>query len=173
MSLAALLFVLYRLNAPISDFSQTRSNLAKLLPLAGQFIEFLDNYSAEENRGIQKLGDEFINIRFENVSFGYIEGQNILNDVSFEIKKHEMVGIAGRSGSGKSTIFSLLNGYYVPKSGAIHINNMAPLAQIDMNNWRDHICTIDQQNYFFPLTIKENLHFVKLGPRRRNLRCYY
>ncbi|MFR3174601.1 MAG: energy-coupling factor ABC transporter ATP-binding protein, partial [Clostridium sp.] len=62
-------------------------------------------------------------LRLENISFGYSKEKEILHDVSFDIKKGEMVSIVGKNGAGKSTISKLICGFYKPTSGRILFKN--------------------------------------------------
>lgn len=63
-----------------------------------------------------------MHIGVENLSFYYKKGENILDHISFELKKGDFLGIIGKSGSGKSTLIKQLMGILKPKSGKIHIN---------------------------------------------------
>ena len=62
-------------------------------------------------------------LRLENISFGYSKEKEILHDVSFDIKKGEMVSIVGKNGAGKSTISKLICGFYKPTCGRILFKN--------------------------------------------------
>lgn len=79
----------------------------------------------EQHSGIKQI---IVNV-FKGIK-GY-ETQNVLNDVSFEIKKGEFFGIVGRNGSGKSTLLKLLAGIYLPSKGALQINgSLTPFIEL-------------------------------------------
>lgn len=84
-------------------------------------------------------------IIFKNVSFGYEKDKKILDNVSFVIKKDDKTALTGKSGSGKTTIISLLLKFYEPDSGEILINGIN-IKNISAFSIRKNICVI-QQNY--------------------------
>lgn len=94
-------------------------------------------------------------IEFKNVSFSYDEDL-VLDNVSFDIKPGERIGFVGASGSGKSTIFSLLTKLYTLKDGNILIDRK-PINNISTKSLRKHISLIPQNPYIFNFSIKDNL----------------
>ncbi len=102
------------------------------------------------------------NILFKNVSFHYQDRDaSVVDDLNFEIKAGEVVGIIGHSGSGKSTIFHLLTNLYRPDSGEIIVNGENIL---EKPSWwiRQHIGIVSQENVLFSSSIKDNIIYSKL-----------
>ncbi|MCL1935957.1 MAG: ABC transporter ATP-binding protein/permease [Defluviitaleaceae bacterium] len=99
-------------------------------------------------------------IIFENVSFGYDETKNILDGMSFQIKKGETIAILGRAGSGKSTLMHIFLRLYDYKSGSIKINGVE-LRNIKKETLRKKIGIVLQDSYLYSRTIKENLKMSK------------
>jgi len=97
-------------------------------------------------------------VRFENVSFEYVTGQPILNDVSFEVPAGKKVAIVGGSGSGKSTIVRLLYRFFDPQKGQILINNHN-LSDVTLESLRKSISIVPQDPILFNDTIFYNLHY--------------
>ena len=95
-------------------------------------------------------------IEFKNVFFKYEEDNPVLNDVSFNIHRGEKIGIVGESGNGKTTILSLIMGFYSINSGELLINQM-PIEQIDVFSLRRRIGVISQDVVIFEDTIRFNL----------------
>lgn len=97
------------------------------------------------------------NIKFDKVRFRYkIDNPEVIKDVSFEIKQGSIIGVVGRSGSGKSTISKLIQRLYIPESGKITIDDI----DISMVNplWlRTQIGVVLQENYMFSGTVSENI----------------
>ncbi|MDO4614491.1 MAG: ABC transporter ATP-binding protein [Lachnospiraceae bacterium] len=77
--------------------------------------------SKEPSGSAGAAGSDTPAVTFENVSFAYLEDKNVLDHVSFAIKRNENRTLVGRTGAGKSTIFRLILGLYEPKQGAVRI----------------------------------------------------
>ena len=99
------------------------------------------------------------NIQFKNVSFKY-DQTPVLKGINFEIKQNSTVGIVGKSGAGKSTIFNLISKLYTITDGEILIDRK------NINNYtestlRGNISVITQEPYIFNMSIKDNIKIVK------------
>ena len=112
--------------------------------------------------GDTPLKDKIKEIEFRNVSFEYSKEKKVLEDVSFKIEGTGIIGFVGKSGSGKSTIFSLLARFYNPTGGTILINDtdIATLAEDDV---RGSITPVLQDPYIFNDTVMNNLLFAHQG----------
>ena len=96
-------------------------------------------------------------VRFENITFSYpASHQAALNALSFEVNKGEKVAILGKTGSGKSTIFQLLNRHYDPTSGQILLAN-CNVADYPEATLRSHLVTLSQRVHIFSQTLRDNL----------------
>lgn len=101
------------------------------------------------------------NIKFTNVSLIY-EDTNIkaLEDISFSVNKGETLAIIGRTGSGKSTILSLISRLYDPTSGSITVDGVQ-LPEANLKDLRNSIGVVPQDAFLFSDTIKNNIKFGK------------
>jgi ATP-binding cassette subfamily B protein len=101
------------------------------------------------------------NIKFNNVSLIY-EDTNIkaLDNISFSVNKGETLAIIGRTGSGKSTILSLISRLYDPTSGSITIDDVR-LTEANLKDLRNSIGVVPQDAFLFSDTIKNNIKFGK------------
>lgn len=97
---------------------------------------------------------------FKDVNFSYKEGQEVLKKLNFKIKPKETVAFVGKSGAGKSTIFSLLCKMYNVKDGSIKIDDIN-IEELDKESIRNNITIISQNPYLFNISIKDNLRLVK------------
>ena len=100
-------------------------------------------------------------IAFENVSFSY-EKNNVLSNITFKIKKGEMVALVGQSGSGKSTISDLLNRFYDIEKGRILIDQ-TNIKNIGFTNLRELIGVVTQDSILFNDTIYNNIKLGKIN----------
>lgn len=104
-------------------------------------------------------------ITFDNVWFSYVENEYVLKGVSFDIKPGEMVALVGHTGSGKSSLMSLLLRFYDltdEKSGKIYVDGI-DISSISKRTYRRHIGIVLQEPTLFKGTIASNIRFGKEG----------
>ena len=95
-------------------------------------------------------------IEFKNVFFGYTREQQILKDVSFVVQPGQTVAIVGHTGSGKTTIISLLNRMYELKDGKIKIDDR-PIEEWNLDALRKNIGVVLQDVFLFPGSVYDNI----------------
>ncbi|TKR57451.1 hypothetical protein L596_030714 [Steinernema carpocapsae] len=95
-------------------------------------------------------------IRFENVAFQYADRPRIFNDLDFSIPAGKITAVVGHSGSGKSTVASLLLRLYDPSEGRVTVDGVN-LKDIDPSHWRRQIGTVGQEPTLFSTTIWDNI----------------
>jgi ATP-binding cassette subfamily B protein len=95
-------------------------------------------------------------IRFENVSFAYKEGETVLDGIDFRIAKGKTVALVGASGSGKSTTIGLLARFHAPRSGRILVDGI-DIEDIPLALWRRKLGLVLQDVYLFPGSLLENV----------------
>ncbi len=100
-------------------------------------------------------------VSFEAVSFGYDGGHRpALQDVSFELREGETLGVVGASGAGKSTLVWLMYRFYDPQAGSIGLDGH-DLRELPLRTIRDNISVVTQDTYLFHGTVADNLRFGK------------
>ena len=100
-------------------------------------------------------------VTFEGVTFGYDGGHRAaLEDVSFELRNSETLGVVGASGAGKSTLVWLMYRFHDPQSGAIKLGGH-DLRDLPLGTIRDNISVVTQDTYLFHGTVADNLRFGK------------
>ena len=116
-------------------------------------------------------------VEYRDVSFGYT-GKNVLNHISFSMKKGEMTALVGPSGSGKSTIASLLARFWDIKEGTIKLNGK-DIKNISLGSLMDQISMVFQRVYLFKDTIYNNIAMGRPSATREEVieaakkaRCY-
>ena len=112
--------------------------------------------------GTQELGGPVNKIEFTNVEFAYKPDVPVLRDISFKIGGNGLYGFVGKSGSGKSTIFSLLTNFFQANSGNILINGV-DFAELSEESVRGAITPVLQDPYIFNDTIMNNVKFSRSG----------
>ncbi len=97
-------------------------------------------------------------IVFDNVSFGYFDGKDVLHDVSVTIPAGKVTAIVGGNGAGKSTMFKLLTRLYEPKSGELRFGGERA-AGFELSAWRDRFAYVFQRDGLIGGTVRENLTY--------------
>ena len=127
-----------------------------------RFIEVMDEEEEKDEDGAIKCEGLKGEIDFENVSFGYNTTQEVLNDVSFTIKKGETIALVGPSGGGKTTICHLIPRFYEYEKGVILIDGI-PITRFTRESLRANIGIVQQDVFLFGGSIKENIRYGKLN----------
>lgn len=155
-------FILYvnMLTWPVASIGWVSSLVQEAEASQKRINEFLKTQPEIQNKNSEKSTIQG-SINFDNVSFTY-EDTNIraLNKVSFSINKGETLAILGKTGSGKSSILSLITRMYDIKEGAITIDGV-PIDQVNLFDLRESIGIVPQDAFLFSDTIKNNIKFGK------------
>lgn len=88
--------------------------------------------------------------------------EHALIDVSISVESGSFVALVGRSGAGKSSIFNVLEGFYLPQEGSVFVDKIS-LGSVPMHQWRKNFALIDQDAPVFAGSVKDNLKFVNPG----------
>ncbi|MDE0452284.1 MAG: ABC transporter ATP-binding protein [Gammaproteobacteria bacterium] len=107
-------------------------------------------------------------IRFERVAFGYDPARPVLDEVDLNAEAGTITAIVGGTGSGKSTLMSLLLRLYDPDAGTIRINGV-PLVGIRMESLRAGVAIALQQNTLFATTVADNIAYAKADASRQDI----
>jgi subfamily B ATP-binding cassette protein MsbA len=103
-------------------------------------------------------------IDVRNVTFSYGDAP-VLQDISFSLARGQRLGLAGESGSGKSSLINLLFRFYDPTSGRIEIDGV-PITDLRIADLRFHLALVSQDILLFNATVAENIAFGKIGATR-------
>jgi ABC-type multidrug transport system fused ATPase/permease subunit len=99
-------------------------------------------------------------VQFENVEFAYEPEKPVLHGISFVAKPGTVTALVGSSGSGKSTIISLLCAFHTPSTGRVLVDGV-DLAHVDLNTFRSQLGVVLQDSFLFDGTIRENIMFSR------------
>jgi len=147
--------------APIVQMSNIGSQLTEALAGLDRTEELM-NMTAEEddvNRNIQ-LNNIKGHLIFDDVSFSYDEGKEVLHNINFEAIAGSVTALVGSSGSGKSTIAGLSATFLNPISGKVTIDNH-DLTKVNLSSYRSNLGVVLQDEFLFEGTIRENIMFPR------------
>ena len=114
----------------------------------------------EESKSTDVFSPKEYDISFHDVSFSYVQGEPVLNNISFSIPDRGLTAIVGDSGSGKSTILNLIAKYYEPKCGEIDIGWQS-IRYVNAEDVLALISMVDQDTFLFNDTVRENIRYAK------------
>lgn len=147
--------------APIVQMSNIGSQLTEAFAGLDRTEEIM-NMQPEDDPTIRTVHLKKIHgdVKFDDVSFSYEEGKEVVHNISFEAKKGSVTALVGSSGSGKSTIASLVATFVTPDSGAITIDGN-DLSKVSLNSYRSQLGVVLQDDFLFEGTIRENILFPR------------
>jgi len=99
-------------------------------------------------------------VRFEEVEFAYAPAKPVLHGISFKADPGTVTALVGSSGSGKSTIISLICAFHTPVKGRVMVDEV-DLATVDLNTFRSQLGVVLQESFLFDGTIRENVMFSR------------
>ena len=145
-----------RLFDPLIEVTQNFSILQTSMVSAGRVFALIDQSNYEPVQADSELAIREGNIRFEHVCFSYDGVNQILDDISFSVKKGETIAFVGHTGSGKSSIINVLMRFYEFQSGRVLIDN------VDIRNYshqelRKNMGLVLQEPFLYHGTIKSNI----------------
>lgn len=143
---------------PLGQITQAFSGMQSAEAALERVFEFLDEPEQSKNKAINKIDRAEGKIDFEQVSFGYNSENKIISNFSATINPGQKVAIVGPTGAGKTTILSLLMGYYKQQSGTIKIDDI-DTATLATENVRDQFDIVLQDTWLFEGTIMENIKY--------------
>ena len=107
-------------------------------------------------------------IKFENVTFGYVENQPILKDINFEVKPGETVALVGPTGSGKTSTTALVHRFYDIWEGTVKVGGY-DVRDLTQDSLGEHVSMVLQEPFLFSGTIFENIIYAKEGATREDV----
>lgn len=143
----------------VLKFAQAASQISRMDACLNVIWDFLGlpELTRPQER-VELFGDSF---SFENVSFSYHEGEEVLHDVSFQTKPGSITAIVGPSGSGKSTVAKLMAGFWDVSGGAIRYGGH-DVRDIPFGQLMEHVAYVAQDTFLFDRTIADNIRMGRL-----------
>ncbi len=145
--------------SPIKGLSEVNSKVAAGLGAADRIFGLLDTPPTVVDRpGARELPALAGAIRYEHVDFAYQPGEPVLHDVTFEVRRGEVVALVGASGAGKSTTLDLLARFYDPTRGRITVDG-ADVRDVTVASLRRQLGIVTQETILFHDSVRANIAY--------------
>ena len=152
----AFIMLIELLFRPLRQIADKFNTLQMGMVAANRVFKILDTQSHIQDVGVIVKTDVKGDITFSNVRFGYLEDEEVLHGISFNVKAGETVAIVGATGAGKSTIINLLNRFYEINAGAILVDDI-DIKDFKLSSLRTQIAVVLQDVFLFADTIANNI----------------
>jgi ABC-type multidrug transport system fused ATPase/permease subunit len=148
---------------PVSDLSEKYNTMQAAMSSSERIFDLLDTQpepgDSEEAVRVPEVRGE---VEFDDVTFAYERGEEVLRNVSFRVGQGETVAIVGATGAGKTTLMSLLARLYELEEGSIRIDGV-DIRQMARQDLRRNVAVVPQDVFLFSGTVEENLTLGKPG----------
>jgi subfamily B ATP-binding cassette protein MsbA len=149
--------------SPIKSLSEMNSTIAAGVGAADRVFGLLDTVpTIAEKPGASALGAFADAIRYEDVTFEYDRGHEVLHGVSFAVRRGEVVALVGASGAGKSTTLDLLARFYDPTAGRVTLDG-SDLRDVTLRSLRGQLGIVTQETILFHDTVRANIAYGLAG----------
>lgn len=147
---------------PLMNISEFYNQLVSASAYLERIFEMMDEEpSVEDAEGAYDLPEVIGDIDFEDVEFGYEEGQVILKDFNLNVKAGERIALVGPTGAGKTTVVNLISRFYNIRSGELRIDGH-DISKVKLNSLRRQMGVMMQDTFIFSGTIMDNIRYGKL-----------
>jgi len=166
-----LVFISYlaALYTPVNNLSNTVADIRGSLSKAKRVLEILETHQeVKEAPDAVPLAVKVGEVRFENVSFGYDQGNDVLKDVNLVCAGGTMTAIVGQTGAGKTSLISLLLRFYDPQKGRIAIDGQ-DVKKLTLKSLRRQSAVVLQETQLFPISVADNIAYGKSGATREEV----
>ena len=156
MMFIAYLWMLYE---PLRWFGELNTWSSRAMSGAEKVFEIVDTPAETEDRDVPvEMDDVKGEVKFSDVVFAYEAGKPVLHDINLHVQPGEMIGLVGKSGSGKTTMTNLLCRFYDIDDGGLMIDGV-PIRDISLKDLRRQIGVVLQDSYFFSGSVAENIRY--------------
>ncbi|MBK5254336.1 MAG: ABC transporter ATP-binding protein [Peptostreptococcaceae bacterium] len=144
---------------PLAQIAQAATSLQSTAAAGERVFEFLNEEELpEEIENTKEIKKATGKVEFEDVKFGYVEGQAVIKDFSVKVNSGDKIAIVGPTGAGKTTLVNLIMRFYEIDGGVIKIDD-TPIHDIKRENLHDQFSMVLQDSWLFEGTVRENIRF--------------
>lgn len=152
-TVTSLILLVNQLQSPVSGITAVIPSFFGMVSSAARLAEITEEKAS--NKAFENVDyEDFEGLEASNLTFNY-DGEPVITDADFTVDKGDFVGICGRSGAGKTTLFKLLTGLYEPVSGSVCVRTAKGIKNADV--LRGLISFVPQDNMLFSGTLRENI----------------
>ena len=151
--------LLQQFNGQVANITTIANSVQQSFTAARRVFEVLDTPSEVENVPGAKILDRISgHVSFEHVSFRYHLDKPVLDNISFEARSGQVIGIFGMTGAGKTSLLSLIPRFYDPQKGCISVDGQ-DVRDLDLDAYRRRIGIVYQESFLFSNTVAANIAF--------------
>lgn len=166
-TMSVFLALVNRIQGPVVGLAQQIPRVVSVLASAGRIMEIQN--LPDEHYEADNIGGEKIGVKLDNVTFGYLPEETVLENVSMEIKPGEFVAIVGESGIGKTTLIRIIMSFMSNVDGTISFYNENGETENAHAGTRNYISYVPQGNTLFSGTVRENIQIGNLSATEREM----
>lgn len=168
-SLVAFLAYAVNIANPIKRLTKVVASIQQALAAGERVFSILDlDEKIKELPGAKAMGNMQDKVVFNHVNFAYNADEPVIEDLSFEVKKGQIVAIVGPSGAGKSTIASLLPRFYDVTGGSITVDGL-DIRDVTLNSLREQVGIVPQETLLFNGSVYDNILYGRLDATKEEV----
>ena len=156
---------------PLMNLSNLMNTFINAVAYLERIFEMMDEpVTVDDIKGATEMPEIKGDVHFENVTFAYEEGINILEDLSFDVKAGESIALVGPTGAGKTTIVNLISRFYNINGGTVRIDD-SDISKVTLKSLRSQMGIMLQDSFIFSGTIRDNIRYGKLDATDEQVRA--
>jgi ATP-binding cassette subfamily B protein len=160
-TVVAFVALLGRLHSPATSFARLHTDIVSSLVHFERIFQYLDQQpEIDDAPGAREMPTAEGRIAFQNVTFEYVKGRPVLQDLSFTVRPGQLAALVGPTGAGKTTVTYLVPRLYVATSGSLRVDDY-DTREVTLASLRRQIGIVTQETFLFHGSVRENLLFVR------------
>ena len=150
---------MWQFYGPVESLCNINHGFRKAAGYSSRVFDILDTpLDNGDKRNASRIKRVEGRVEFRNVTFAYEPGKPVLKNINFVVEPGEMIGLAGHSGAGKTTLINLICRFYIAQEGAVLIDG-CDIRNIQLKSYREQIGVVLQDTFLFNSTVAENISY--------------